>query len=514
MKKYLTIIVLTLCPLLARAQELEVSERWLMNERLIDLVESYERFSAFEGRSDSYSYLGLFRSPDSEVWCDYVASEDYGKFIPARKYVDYSKDLEDRSVRISRLRKGEYAYTSGRWRTTIEFDKQVEYEDSLGFTFSTLSPLVGGDFHITLECVWMPDDEEFRIEKVVGKENSGMTFPKGSFHIVQQRNEIDSRLLYNGLPLEFNEYGFVILPDGGTFDIDDDDLVLTQETSPGSGRYDVRSFSVIPKKYRIRGHAGFLLNPLTVETVYGVSPTSFGVDFGADAGISLSLGKSVKYVPYLSLGLCRTWFGMSTESMLGVESVQYGYILRAYDLSAKETFSFTDFTIGLSLASFEFNITKKLTAVADAGVKTYLNVSAQDKYELSFTAPEDVNLLDGYLSPNSRPFGPGEGEPNFWVMSLFGKLGADFSFAPGTFAYMRVGAEYGLGSDTGALRNVIYTNPNTGKWYDESDGVYPVVYRTNAGAVEDIKVHSFKNSITSIKRGLGLAIELGVKYKF
>jgi len=94
------------------------------------------------------------------------------------------------------------------------------------------------------------------------------------------------------------------------------------------------------------------------------------------------------------------------------------------------------------------------------------------------------------------------------------KTGAEYSIAPGWFAGVRAGIEYGLGSDTGALRKVIYTNADAGKWYDAEKGIYPVVYRNNGGVPEDIKVHSFKNSITSIERGLGIVVELVVKYKF
>lgn len=513
MKKYLIITVLALSPLLLRAQSLKVSERWLMNERIIDLLESYERFSAFEGRSDSYSYLGLFRSPDVEVWCDYVASDKYGSFIPAKDYVSYSKELEDRSVRISNLKKGEYEYTSGRWRVKVEFDKEVEYEDSLGFTFSTVSPMMGGDFHIAMDCVWFDDDEEFRIEKVTGFENPRMSFPKGQFHIVQRRNEIDSRMLYGGEPLEFNEYGFTIVPEGSEFTFDDDDYVLTQNTSPGSGRYDVCSFSLTPKKWRARGHAGYVFNPLSVNTVYGdrLKPLSGAIDLGVDFGRSVSLARSVKLIGYVGLGLSHSFFSMKSSSI--EEDLSYTYIGRPYDLSATESFSFDDFTVSLT-GALEFNLSKQMTIDVETGVKTYLNLNAADHYSVRFTSPEDHNLLDGYLSPNERPFGADEGQPKFWVLALVVKGGADFAIGSGLFATAHAGMELGLGSDNGILRNVIYRNPSAGKWYDGENGIYPVVYRNNAGTVEDIKVHSFKNSITSIERGLGAVVELGVKYKF
>ena len=79
MKKYLLIIALMLCAPLLRAQSLELRESWYMNEKLLDLVDSYERFSSFERRSDASSYLDLFVAPNAKVWCDYLSSELFGR---------------------------------------------------------------------------------------------------------------------------------------------------------------------------------------------------------------------------------------------------------------------------------------------------------------------------------------------------------------------------------------------------------------------------------------------------
>ena len=450
-------------------QRLDLSERWLMNERLIDLVDTYERCSRFSSRSDGYTFQSLFRSPDSQVWCDYMAASDFGKMITVSEYVAQSRSLEDRSVLISNLSRQPFSYHDGRWHATIEFDKRIEYEDSLGFTFSTVSPLAGGDFHITLDCVWNKTEEEFRIDKLTGTENRGFTFPRGNFHIVQRKNEIDSRVLYDGKPLSFNDYGFVILPDGGTFDFDDDDYVLSYDTSPGSGRYDVFSFSVKAKKWRVRPRVSYLFNPLKVNTIYtGYSPTSMALEVGVDAGYALSLGKSLKLVLYPGIGFSHTWFGMGSAPVAGNQNVYYTFFDRTYDLSARESFTLDDFTVS-AVASVEYNLSKTMTLAFDAGVKTYLNLNSTDSYTLKFTEPEDANLLSGYLNPNTIKIGPQDGEPNFWTLSLLGKAGLDFLVSGGTYAFVHAGVEYGLGSDSGILRNTIYSNPDAGIWYSRSE---------------------------------------------
>lgn len=520
MKRVITGVLAVLLAASSFAQQrLDLSERWLMNERLLDLASTYERSSRFAARSDNYTFLSLFRSPDVPVYCDYMASTEFGESIPASRYVELSKSMEDRSVQISRFKKGPFEYRDGRWHVRLEFDKRIEYEDSLGFVFSTLSPLAGGDYHLALDCVWMRDDEEFRIEKISGDEAPSFRFPRGKFHVVQQKNEIDTRVLYNGQPLTFNDYGFTVLPEGSTFDFDDDDYLLTYDVSPGGGRYDVYSFSVKAKKFRVRPRLSYTFNPLRVSMFQGPSledpnnyfkPLSSAVELGADIGYSFSLGRSVKLVPYIGLGLSRSWFSVNSARFSNVaegstKDISYIFPTRddhPYSFSAKEVFSFTDFTVS-ALASFEINLSRQLTAIAELGAKAYLNISSwdKDKYTISFDDPSQYNLLeDRYLRPNTIG-------PNFWTLAMVGKLGAEYAVATGTYAFAHIGIEYGAGSV------VMYSNDTPGVWFKEGS-IYPIVPRTQNGQTEDILVHSFKNSISSIERGLGITAEVGVRLKF
>ncbi len=519
MKRIIVSVSLIFLAVSSFGQRISVSERWVMNERLLDLADSYERSSRFSSRSDRYTFLSLFRSPDVPVWCDYMASAEFGEQVPVSRYIEISQDFEDRSVQISNFVKGPVEYRDGRWHARFEFDKRVEYEDSLGFTFSTLSPQAGGDYHMIADCVWDKEEEEFRIENLSGSENASFRFPRGNFHIVQQKNEIDTRVLYDGRPLEFNEYGFTVLPDGGTFGFDDDDYVLTSHTSPGNGRYDIYSFSLKPKKFRVRAGVTYTLNPLDVSTVYDTDPSSSAVEFGVSFGYAFSLGRSFKYVPYFGAGISRSWFSMGTASQLGEPSVSYTFLEgtaleREYNIVAKDDFSLMDATISLVPVSFELNLGKAVSVILDAGVKTYLNLSASEEYNVTASVPSDFNLQPGFKAYNDTPIGPRDGDPNFWTLSLLARTGVDVNLSSGLFAFLHAGVEYGLGSDTGALRNTIYSYDGAVSWLDAQRGIYPVIYRNSGESIQDINYHSFKSSITSIKRGLGITIEAGVRLKF
>ena len=72
------------------AQQPEVSQTWLMNERLLDLLNSYERFVSFDQRSDTYAFMALFKSQDAKVYCDYFASPDFGTQVKAADYSKYN----------------------------------------------------------------------------------------------------------------------------------------------------------------------------------------------------------------------------------------------------------------------------------------------------------------------------------------------------------------------------------------------------------------------------------------
>lgn len=509
MKKYLLSIVIALPSLMLSAQELDLKQSWFMNEQLLDLIESYERHSSFEGRSDSSSFLDLFVSPEAKVWCDYLSSEYFGRYVDARTYVNLSKDFAYNSASVSNLIKRDLEYVHDAWRIRVEFDKRVNYKDALGYTFSTQSKIAGGDYHFALDCVWVPEISAFRIEKVLGYGKSAESVPDGQFIVVKKQNGIDSKLLYNGMPLDYNEYGFAILPGNGEFSLNDDDYRLKSSVTPGSGRYDVYSFSQRPKILRVRPRASVLINPLMVEMHESINakPFSFGLEGAVDIGAALNLFGSFKYVPYLGVGLSHSWFGIKDSFMTGEKYVHYSYNERSYEFNASETFAVEDLTISISPVSFEFGLNNSLVAAVELGAKVYLNYASSDNYRLRIGVPADKNLQPGYLEPVAIPVGTDASFPHYCVTAAFLKGGADYSIMDGGLVFLHVGVESGF-------QRKIYSNPEPGLWYDEASGIYPVIYMMNEEGPEDHMVRTFKNSIRTVRRGLAGIVEFGFKYKF
>lgn len=505
MKKFLFAAGLLFFAAQAYAQKLDISDRWLMNDRLLDLIDSYERYSSFENRSDAYSFVALFRSPESKIWCDYIASGAYGNMITAKEYADYSRELEDRSVKISRLKKSDLVFRDGRWRVNLEFDKQVEYEDSLGFTFSTRSSMIGGDSHIVMECVWMPDREEFLIENLRGSLHPSSTFPEGKFHIVEQKNEIDANVRYGRDKLSFNEYGFAIVPEGEEFRMDDDDIVLMQNRKEGTERYDIMSFATKQVRWRARAHAAYAPMYIVGSDDAHIRHSSTGFSFGGEIGYAFLGKRSFKMLAYTGLELTFNNIALSLA-----DPVSYSVLAQDYKITAaSEGISIWDFSIPMFL-SFEQNIGRKFCIVADLGLKFNMNLAMnQQKYSLTYvlnkdTAHPQTQQFDSFINPNKNEINP-------WGISFFGKAGADYAFMKGKYVYLRAGYELGLYPGGGYA----YSPAVPTSWYSSgsTSQILPLVYRIDdAGKMEQIAVHSFLGSI-NFKRS-GFILEVGVRFKF
>ena len=518
MRIYKLIIALLLWAPLLRAQGLDLKESLFMDEQLIDLVDSYKHLSSFDKDSESLSYLGLFVAPNARVWCDFLSSDYYGRYVTVRDYVEFAKDIAHSNVIFSNLRKHDFEYVNQSWHAKVEFDKSIDYEDALGYEFSQ-SKMIGKDFHLVMDCIWLPKESVFRIEKIessLPREEYAGELPSGMFRIVKRQDGVDSKLLLDGKPLEYNQDGFAFLPDEGTFSLNDDDMRFTQEVTSGRGRYDVYSFSATPKLFRVRPRLSFLINPVTVKTIYGtqLQPASAGVEAAVDFGVAVKISDSFKYVPYVGIGIAHSWVTLRSVALAGGRNTEYSYLGRDYTFKATEAFTFEDFVVSISPASFEYSFGNGLMASAELGFKLYANMLATDLYSLRFSDPADLNLVHGARNVEELPLSTDKGLDHYSISSFFAKLGADYSIMDSGLVFVRVGIENGMGSYSGTFRNVIYNNPNPRLWYDEDAGFYPVVYRTNNGKVEDIKDHTFKSSIKSVRRRTAGIIEFGFVYKF
>ena len=207
-------------------------ERRHMNDKLLELILSYENYSSFSEQFMKYAFADMFKDKNDGVYCDYIASGDYGKVIPVSEYAGYSVDsVRVKFVEVRNLKKKDYYDKDGRYRVSVEFDKCLDYEDENYTYFATDDETVGGDFHIVMECEFSPEHDKFVIVSIKGSANPDSTFPSGRFVIIERRNDRDTLLKVNRQQIRFNKFNEAYVAGDEPPVFDDEDILTSIKTS-------------------------------------------------------------------------------------------------------------------------------------------------------------------------------------------------------------------------------------------------------------------------------------------
>lgn len=502
MKRFLPLVLLLAFSLDLEAQTLSNYERWLMNDRLADLLDNYESFSRFSRSSDEESFYDLFIDSDVSVYCDFVSSNSFDKQVSVSKYIDISSRYKEHTVIIANLKKDNYSFKDGAWHIRVSFDKIVGYKDKAGTTFRKKT--VGGDYRIEMSCVWNPKKDCFLIEDISGIKPAGFSFPS-DFAVVRKKNEVDEKVLYDNQSLAFDDMWLAVIQDGKQFSIKDDNYLLKVIREETVERYNLYTFDIRQTPMRARMRLSF--SPFgayrVVSSYDNLSTSSFGAEASVDFGYSINVASASKLVFYTGAGLSLGSINMSAGN------VDYEYSV--YDKSGKQTIRdyhlesvtegvrLTDFVIPAYL-SFEQGLGSGLALVADAGVKVYLNLNSTTvPYHVkgTVTSNGDTEEFDSdyyqFVSPNIMPV-------NQFSVSAFGKAGIEYAILQGLYANLHLGYEYGLTESYSSVASMV-------KWYDEN-GIFPMIYYGES----DVPLHSFLSSITY--RRNAILLELGLRYKF
>lgn len=494
------------------AQELSLGERWLMNEKLLDLAGTYGRLVQLDKPSSASYFKELFDTDGALVYCDFISSPDYGKRIPVAKYVETASKFSGMSVELSNFKKKDYVFIDGRWCVRLELLKAIEYEDEMGYTFSSRSSQIG-EYYIALDCVWAEEEQAFRIASIAGKSNSRSAIQKGTFHVVKQTPELENVLTYGGRPVQFDEYGLAILPAGSEFGIEGDDFSISSVKSQGAGRYEVVSFNKASKPWRARIHLGGGLPGYEVKT--GSQEYFKGkervdhyiLELGADAGYAFVNKERLKVVGWLGLGYSYGHTYMQKTAQRDADGnytskiASYTYGEVPYDIyGIRQTIDMSDVFARLSVSP-EYYLSERLAVVGEFGVKSYFHLKTSENYKLAY-AKNGAMVNDGW----SVRFQDFEHERTTaikpFTLAAYVSAGLDYSIAKGMAAYMHVIYDTTLGGP-------VYLPGDHEQWLDEAAGVFPLKEVDGV----DKAYHSMLDCTDSIYRG-GISLELGLKFKF
>ncbi len=514
MRRRILLIICLLCPLTSIiGQNLSNHERRCMNDKLLDLLLSYENYSSFTESHMKNSFQGLFASSDVLVYCDIISSDKYGELIPVSKYATYLSDtVSVRFVEILNLNKTDYVFENGSYRVTVEFDKSLEYEDSLLTVFTTEDALIGL-FHIKMECQYDKDEDRFIIRRIEGEPNDRCTFPLGDFTIVVRNDDRDESLLVDGNPLHFNLFDEAVVH--GTslprLPQEDEDLIVIPSTISSTNRYSKVRYSYMTKRLRLK--TGVSISPFGAYKVE--SPISFSsrrssaYEMNVDFGYAFPLASDTKLAVFTGIGL-----SYSTLS-LSVKDIAYSYKMsnyqgiicdREYRLSSvNEGLSFLDVVIPLYL-SYEELLNDKIALSVDAGIKLYLNAS-------TYVSPNTVKgtsalVHDGVVLTTtelpktiSQYMIAGNYVRNTYDLAGFGKVGVEYRFKIRQYLFAKLGYLYSLTDSY---------NSNHNEWFKPTDNIYPFVYSDRSGV--DVAVRSFVDCISY--RRSAFTFDIGYRMKF
>lgn len=512
MKKYIiSVISIFLYASVLFGQGLSNYDRRKMNDQLLDLLYSYERYSSFSDPNVQYAFVDLFAKPETTVYCDFLSSTKFGQQITANDYAKYAtENLQNISIQIKNVQREQYTPSNGTYTVRITFDKHLEYEDMLQTYFSTDDKTIG-DFKCTIVCEYNQSEKRFVIKSFTGIQNPASTFPKGSkFIVMQKTNDMDKSLVSNNRNVTYNDFDVAYLPAGAFPTMDDEDIIITSKVVEAE-RYKKITNTYEIKRARFR--AGFSAAPISAYKVK--SPVDFSECKSSAYEIYADIGYAFKFPKRVKLGIF-TGLGLSFSNInLSVSDIQYKYLLtdelsqqytRKYSLSnVSEGLSFVDVVIPFYL-SVEGSVHSKIAVSCDAGIKLYLNTNTKvTPYNVdgsvdciySGKVNNTIQLpsqMDKYMIPVSYA-------RSTYDVAFFTKVGCEFKVTKVDNIFLKLGYTYGFKESY---------NSTLADWYNPSTGVYPFVYSNKSNS--DVAVRSFMDCISY--RRSAFTIDLGYRFKF
>ena len=511
MKKYIiSIISIFLYASALFGQELSNYERRKMNDQLLDLLYSYERYASFSDVNVQYAFVDLFVNSETTVYCDFLPSTKFGQQITASDYAAYAtENLQNIYVQVKNVKREQYNSVNGTYTVRITFDKHIEYEDKLQTYFSTDDKSIG-DFKCTIECEYNQNDKRFVIKSFTGRPNPASTFPKGSkFIVMQKTTDMDKALRANNSPVVYNDFDAAFLPASALPSIDDEDIIVTSKI------IDAERYQKITNTYetkRARFRAGFSMAPIAYKIN---SPIDFSRRRSSAYEIYADVGYAFKFPKVVKLGVF-TGIGLSFSNIqLSVSDIQYQFALtdpsyvnytRKYSISnVSEGLSFVDFVIPFYISA-EGSVLPKLYVTGDAGIKLYLNTSTKIKpYSIDgsvnciypsaqINTIELPEIMDKYLVPVSYA-------RNTYDVAFFTRVGVEYKLNKVENIFLKLGYTYGFKESY---------NSNLTEWYNPTQGIYPFVYSFEEKS--DVAIRSFMDCISY--RRSAFTIDLGYRFKF
>ena len=508
MKRYLAFILLSLLVVPAGAQIMTHGLERHINGLVLTLVETYEHESLALESGYTSSFLDLFQSPDSPVWCDYMGSPSYGKTISASDYADFAvTGVRSAAITLKDVTKSRFRFQDGAWQTQVHLLKSQDFMDENEILFSSSEFYEGKDYDLTMTVVYDETEDRCLIRSIEGVINSDKRFPTGFYQVVQKNETSEEQLYSSGKPLQFNSFGQAFST--GKLSARNDDVSLRRKLLMSNDRYELITFDFVPRYFRARLRYGF-----TLGNAYKVtSPVSFSSIKSSGTEIGLDLGVAFAHLGRSSLSLFAGAALSNSSLSMEVQSVNYNYEAademdhtyeRSYQIQlATEALQYQDIAVPLYV-SLEAGLANFLRLTLDVGVKGYYNWKTQwTPYHVkaSVSGSSKYDKFDAINDDFTRFIDPGKYNRRVYDLSAVGSVGLDIRIWKIVYLFGKASYEYGIFES--------FSSDNK-DWYNKDTGEYPIVY--NSVAREEVARRSFIQCISFSRRAFWL--NTGLMFKF
>ncbi len=516
----LFLLVTLLLPVTLAAQTLTNQQRRNILDKVLTVVEEYERLASLATDGDEYEFKQLFVD-GATVDSDIMGDISYMTPVTVDEYI---KRLQSAGVytEIKDVIKSELSYSERGWRIPVSFSKQLYYYDNNGVYFN-IRKYYGQDINVVMNLLYNDETDMCYIESVNVRNDSPKQFPKGKFIIVDNNGRsVDSRadryfhmLKVDNAPLSFDENGYAIYGANTEFAVDDYDVEVTQvvDEDRATEAYDFVDFNFVRRSQRAKlklAYAPFAYNVLGNDKL--AKPKSNAFDVGIDYGFTFGSGRKSKMGMLFGAGLSfsSVTLGLGQElknthvvPVLNTATDMYDMNSYTYNITnAIEEVSYVDLYVPVYFEIEHMLGPKGRVMLSwNFGVKSYLNLSAKVKtpYTVTFSTlinnnpvGEHTMTFDSFIVPNTYA-------KNLFDLSGVANLGIDYNVVKNRlYVNASVGYEHGIMSSYESNKQV-YSNP-----------VLPKVNKN--GIVEHVAVNSLISGITMKRQALW--ISLGLKYKF
>lgn len=400
--RYISLFLLCMPTLLAKAQDLTNAQERMMNMDVLYLMEDYSLYSNLVLEEDKEYFLSLFNDTTTQIYNDLLGISS-SPTLSVSQYADKLMEIGGGSstIKIKNITHEDPYFSDGLWYMYVKFNKWLYYMINCDLQFDS-EEYFKADHELTAVISWNQDTRECKITALDGTIDSEIEMLPEEYWVFRNTNPIDTLLFYDGQPLHFDRFGQSFIkkdemPEGPlsprqakkitplsltqkhfTYPFDSDvHLHLDYEDES----CDLLNMRFIPKRWRFKLYADITYDKFyTIESTYNkASYSSSAQEAGFDFGYVFPTDKKNKWSFYFGASVRQSELNFEIPSVAYLyrtkQDIDNDEYYRAYFLN-NMLYTTQRTEIGIPLYfDWEGKFNNRLSIYMDFGAKAYLSIS-------------------------------------------------------------------------------------------------------------------------------------------